>query len=150
MVYLDTFPVNCAMMPATQQNQIREHGGTAVGPVTDVVALAEAHAAARKAAAAVARVKRPPQRRGNRARPGADLHDPAVGIVSHDDPAGIARQALGRSSWNAHAILEDGLARRLGVRQHVGIDVDHDLKALPRGAGIELPMPAVLSSAVKP
>jgi hypothetical protein len=57
--------------------------------------------------------------------------------VPHHHAARVARQALRRSSWNAWAPLEDGLARRLGVRQDLGIDVDHDLVALPRGAGIE-------------
>ena len=33
--------------------------------------------------------------------------------------------------------LEDGLARRLRIGQHLGVDVDHHLVALPRGAGIE-------------
>jgi hypothetical protein len=41
--------------------------------VTDVMALPEAHATTRKATAAVAMVQRTPQRRRNRAGPGADL-----------------------------------------------------------------------------
>jgi hypothetical protein len=58
--------------------------------------------------------------------------------VPHHHPAGVAGQALGRSSWNAHPVLEDRLARLIGVRQHLGIDVDHDLVTLARGAGIEV------------
>jgi hypothetical protein len=57
--------------------------------------------------------------------------------VPHHDPAGVARQALRRSSWNARAVLEDGLARLIRVRQDFGIDVDHYLVALARGAGID-------------
>src|SRR6267142_1382400 len=38
-----------AMVPAAEQGEIRERGGAAVGPGTDVMALAEANAAARKA-----------------------------------------------------------------------------------------------------
>jgi len=67
--------VDRAMMPATQQNQIREDGRSAVGPVIDVVALTEADATARKTIAAVAIVERPPQSRRNRAGSGADLYD---------------------------------------------------------------------------
>jgi hypothetical protein len=35
------------------------------------------------------------------------------------------------------AALEDGLAGCLGIRQHRGVDVNDDLVALARGAGIE-------------
>jgi len=58
--------------------------------------------------------------------------------VSHDHAAGVARQALRRSSWNARAVLEDGLARLIGVRQDLRVDVDDHLVALARGAGVEL------------
>ena len=125
-------------MPATEQHEIREHGGSTVGPMLKMMALAEAYATARKATAAVAIMESPPQRRRNRTRAGADLHYATVRVVSHDDPTGIARQALGRSSWNARAILEDGLARRVGVGQDVGIDVDHNLIPLSRSTGIEV------------
>ena len=106
-------------------------------PVTDVMALADADSAAREAAATVAVVECPPYRRGNRPGPGIDFDDPAVPAVPHHYPAGVARQALGRSSWNARAALEDGLARLIGVRQDLGIDVDHHLVALARGARID-------------
>jgi hypothetical protein len=46
--------------------------------------------------------------------------------MSHHHPAGVARQALRRSRGNTRAILEDR-----------GIDVDHRLVALARGAGVE-------------
>ena len=49
-----------AVMPATEQSEIRERGGATVGPVADVMALAEANPAAREAAAAVAMLKGPP------------------------------------------------------------------------------------------
>ncbi len=52
--------VDRAVVSATQQREIRERGGPAVRPVTDVMALAEPHAAAREAAAAIAMVQRPP------------------------------------------------------------------------------------------
>ena len=55
---LETFLVDGAVVPATQHGEVRERGGATVGPVTDVMALAEPHAAAREAAAAVAMVQR--------------------------------------------------------------------------------------------
>ncbi len=47
-----------------------------------------------------------------------------------------SQAALGRSRGNARAVLEDGLARRIGIRQDLGVDVDDHLVALARGAGI--------------
>jgi len=52
--------VHGAVVPATKQGEIRERGGPPLGPVTDVVALAEPHATAREAAAAVSVLERPP------------------------------------------------------------------------------------------
>ena len=49
-----------AVVPATEQGEIRERRGAPLGPVTDVMALAEPNAATRKTAAAVAVVERPP------------------------------------------------------------------------------------------
>src|SRR5262245_43244066 len=65
--------VDGAMVPATEQRKIRERGGASVGPVTDVMALAEANPAAREATAAVAMVERAPYRRRDRAGAGRDL-----------------------------------------------------------------------------
>jgi hypothetical protein len=52
--------VDRTVMSATEQGEVRERGGAAVGPVTDVMALAEADTAAREATATVAVVERPP------------------------------------------------------------------------------------------
>jgi hypothetical protein len=52
--------VDGAVMPATEQGKIRERRGAPLGPVTDVMALAEANPTAREAAAAVAMVEGPP------------------------------------------------------------------------------------------
>ena len=129
--------VNGAMMPTTEQGQIRERGGPALGPVTDVMALAESHSAAREATAAVSVMERPPERRRNRAGSGRNLHDSTVETVLHHHAARVARQALRRFRGNAHAVLEDGLAGLIGVREHRGIDVDHHLISLSQGAGID-------------
>jgi hypothetical protein len=58
-------------------------------------------------------------------------------IVPHHHPAGVARQALRRFRGNARAVLEDGLARLIRVRQYRGVDVNHHLVPLSRRAGIE-------------
>src|SRR5688572_2819010 len=42
--------VNSAVMPATEQRKIRERGGAPLGPVTDVMPLADTNPAAREAA----------------------------------------------------------------------------------------------------
>ena len=67
---------------------------------------------------------------------GAD-HEPAVRVVPHHHSARVAGQAAGRFRGNVRAALEDGLAGRLRVRQHGGVDVDDDLVALARRAGID-------------
>ena len=52
--------------------------------------------------------------------------------MSHDDAARIARQALRRFCRNARAGFEDRLTWRVRVGEHLGIDVDDHLVALPR------------------
>jgi len=49
-----------AVVPATQQGEIRERSRASLGPVTDVMTLAEPDPAAREAAAAVTVVQRTP------------------------------------------------------------------------------------------
>ena len=52
--------VNRTMVPTTEQREVRERGGPAVGPVTDVMALTEPNAAPREAAATVSMLQRTP------------------------------------------------------------------------------------------
>jgi len=52
--------VDGAVVAATEQGEVRQRGGAAVGPVADVMSLSERHATAREAAALVPVVKRPP------------------------------------------------------------------------------------------
>jgi hypothetical protein len=85
--------VNGAVVPPTEQGEIRERGRASLGPVTDVMALAESHPAPRETAAAVSVMERPPKRRGDRPRPSGDLHHTPVDTMPHHHPARIARQA---------------------------------------------------------
>ncbi len=52
--------VNGAVVPPTEQGEIRKRGGASLGPVTNVMALAESHPAARETAVAVSVMERPP------------------------------------------------------------------------------------------
>jgi hypothetical protein len=129
--------VDRSMMPAAEQREVRERRRAALRPVAEVMTLAEWQSTAREATTAVPMVQRPPQRGRDRPGPGSDFHQAPVMIVAHHDPAGVARQPLRRFRGNAHSVLEDGLARLIGVRQHRSIDVHHDLVALARSAGVE-------------
>jgi hypothetical protein len=108
-----------------------------MSPVTDVVPLSEANGASREAAATVPVVEGSPDRVGNRAGAGRNLHDAAVVAMTHRHAAGIACKALGRFRGNARAAFEDSLAGLIGICQHLGVDVDDDLIVLARGARIE-------------
>jgi hypothetical protein len=88
--------VDGAVMAPTEHREVRERGGSAVSPVTDVMTLAERPPAARKAATTVAVMQRAPQRWGNGSRPRADFHDVSVRVVPHHHPARVARQAARR------------------------------------------------------
>src|SRR5439155_3138310 len=90
----------------------------AVGPMADVMPLAERPTAAREAAAFVAMVQHAPERGRNGPGTGADLFDPAIRSVPHHHPARVAGQAPRRFRGNVRAVLEDRLPRRLRVGQH--------------------------------
>ena len=102
-----------------------------------MVGLAETAVAAGEAAAAIPMEQRSPQRRRDRARLGADLEDPTLGIMPHDHPARVASEALSRFCRNAPALFDDGLAGLIGVFQDAGVHVNHHLVVLGRRAGID-------------
>ena len=106
-IHLVALLVDRAVVAATEQREVRERGGAAVGPVAEVVPLAEREPAAGEAAAPVPVLERPPQRRGDGPGAGADLDDLAVRGVAHHHPARVAPEAAGRFRGNACAVLED-------------------------------------------
>jgi hypothetical protein len=111
--------------------------GPPLSPVADVMTLTERNAAAREPAASVAVMQRAPERRWDGPRPRFDFHDSPIRIVSHHHASRVARQAAGRFRGNVRTALEDGLAGRVRVRQHGRVDVDDNLVALARRAGID-------------
>ena len=94
--------------------------------------LTERQSAAGEAATSVSMLERPAQCRRNSPRPRTDVRNSASWVVSLDDAARIARQALRRFCRNARAGFEDRLTWRVRVGEHLGIDVDDHLVALPR------------------
>jgi hypothetical protein len=95
--------VNRTMVATAQQDEVGEGRRPSLSPVLDMMRLAERQVAAREAATVVSIGECAAQGRRNRPRPRADLHDDAIGIVTHLHPAGIARQPLGRFRGNARA-----------------------------------------------
>jgi hypothetical protein len=130
--------VHGPMMPAAEQREVRERRWTAVRPVTKMMPLPEADAAAGETATSVPMVERSSQGGRNRPRPSPDLHQAPTVVVVHHHPARVARQALGRFRGNVCTAIEYGLARLIWIGQHLGIDMDHHLVALARGTGIEV------------
>ncbi len=104
-IHLVALLVDRAVVPATEQREIRERRRAAVRPVADVVPLAEREPAAGKAAAPVPVVEHPPKGRRDGPCSGADLDDPAIRGVPHHHPARIARQALRRFRGNVRPVL---------------------------------------------
>jgi hypothetical protein len=79
--------VHSAMVPATEQREVRERGWAPVRPMMEVMALPERQPAAREAAALVAVVERAPQCRRNRASPGPDHKGAPVLVVPQYNPS---------------------------------------------------------------
>ena len=129
--------VPAAVMPPTEQREIRERRRAAGRPMTDVVPLTDPYSTARKAAAVIPVLECASQCRQDRPGPGADFDHAPVRIVSHDHPARVARQPLRRSRGNALTVLEDRLSGLVRIREDRGVDVDHDLIAFAGGTRID-------------
>jgi hypothetical protein len=91
-----TLFVDRTMVPPAEHRQVRERRRTTLRPVADVMSLAEANVATRKAATSVAVVQDSPQRWRNRASPSGHLHDTPILIVAHHDAARVARESATR------------------------------------------------------
>src|SRR5258705_3755231 len=120
------------MVPATEQGEIRERGGAALGPVLDVMPLADPDATARETAAEVSMLERPPYGRRNRAGPCADFRHAPTAVVAHDDASRVAGQALRRSGRNAHTVFDHRLPGLVGFAQDGGAHSDHYLVPFSR------------------
>ena len=83
-----------AVVSSAQENEVRELRFAAVGPVDDVAGVAVPGGAAREAAALIAELQGPPDRRWNGAGLAAHAENP-VRVVGHPDPAGVAGDAAG-------------------------------------------------------
>src|SRR3989442_3889050 len=95
--------VDRAMVPTTEHGEVRERCRAAVGPVADVMALAEAHAAAREATAMGTILERPSYRRPNRPCPGADAGYTPPCVLAHDDRPPVPGQKLRSSGRDPQA-----------------------------------------------
>jgi len=104
-IHLVALLVDRAVVPTTEKREVRERGRAALRPVTDVMPLAERQPAARKAAAPVAVMERPPEGRRDRARSSRDLYDTTIESVPHHHAARIARQAPRRFRGNVRPVL---------------------------------------------
>jgi hypothetical protein len=125
------------MMPPAQQHEVGKRRGAAMRPVADVVALSEPDVAPRESTSLVAVLQGSPEGGWDRPRAGSDLQQIAVGVVAHDDPAGVAGETLRRFRGNADAILERGLAGGIRIGEHRSIDMNDHLVTLSRRARIE-------------
>jgi hypothetical protein len=144
--------VHCPVVPSTQQHQVIQTGGAAVGPMVDVMGIAPSRRAAREATAAIAGVQRTPN--GWRDRPGATagLGHLAVSVVMHHHERRVARQPSRRFPGNSlrsmvefeHAAFRcrGVLFRALGPsrrwhRRRV-VHVQHHLIAVARRSAIQV------------
>jgi hypothetical protein len=93
-------------MAAAEQDQVAQLGLAAVGPVPDVVAIAQPQAAAREAAAAVAVLEG--AAKGWRDGAGSPPHveQGTLRAVPHHDQRGVAGEAAGRFRGNVGAAGE--------------------------------------------
>ena len=88
--------VDRAMVPTTEEGDVRERGRAPVRPVAQVMPLCDADPAAREAAAPVPMLERAPQRGRNGPGPGPDFQESPIVVMAHHHPAGVARQAARR------------------------------------------------------
>src|SRR5437763_4871120 len=103
------------MVAPAQHREVRERGRPSLGPVPDVMALAEAPSAAREATPTVPMMERAAYSRRNRTRPRGDFDHSAVLRVLHHHAARVACQAPGRFRGNVLATFQHGLPGRLGI-----------------------------------
>ena len=99
--------VHRAVMAAALQHEVIETGGTAVGPVFNVMRVAPTGAAARTPAARAACQQGATNGRGNRARLALHIEHRAVAVVTHHHRRRVIGQATGRFRGNAQRAVAD-------------------------------------------
>jgi hypothetical protein len=108
--------VDGAMVAATEHGEIRERGGAALGPVADVMALADANLAAREAAAAVPVVEGASQGGWNRPGRGTDTFGHQAGDDRGHRPGPRERVPFGPGR-EGEAPGQQGLEDPAGLRR---------------------------------
>jgi hypothetical protein len=98
--------VDRAVVPATEEREIRQLRGPALSPVVDVMGLPYTHAAAREATPVVTIEQGAPDCRRNRPGLGRHLHDATVSAMLHDHAACVARQAARRFRGNVGSFFK--------------------------------------------
>src|SRR5256885_14918359 len=91
------------MVAPAQHREVRERGRPSLGPVPDVMALAEAPSAAREATPTAPMMERAAYSRRNRTRPRGGFDHSAVLRGLHHHAARAARHPTGRLRGNALA-----------------------------------------------
>jgi hypothetical protein len=125
--------VDEAVVTATEQEQVRQVGGAAVGPVLDMVCLEKARVRApREPAGGVTAPQRTPKRAGDRARLPSHA-EWALGAFEQRDERGIAGEAPDGLPGDGRPVLQDR-DPRLILAQRGRVDVDDDLIAIASGS----------------
>ena len=119
-------------MGRTEQHEVVERGLPALGPVLNVMAVqAVGSGAAGEAAPLVAARERSAYGWGDAAGAPPDAERFAVGTIHHGDDSRIAAQPSGSLRRDGGAVL-DFTAPRASVREHFGLDMDHDFVPVRR------------------
>ena len=126
--------VHGVMMTSTEEKEVVETGLAAIGPVSDVVEVAESVLTAGKPTVAVPEEDRPLERRRHDAGLSSYIEDIADGVVSHGDLAPIAGEPPRRFRGNATGPLDEGLTFGLRIRQSCLVDMDDDLESVVTAA----------------
>src|SRR3954469_25300421 len=121
-------------METAQLDEVVQRGGTAVGPMVDVVSVQPpVLVAAGKAAALVAAAQRPAERGRDRARLATNRQGLAIALDDRDD-RGVAAQPARGLDRQRGAAFELAAPAQVATGQRRRVDVNDDLVAIAAGA----------------